>query len=156
LALNPELIVADEPVSALDVSIQAQIINLLDSLKQNFGLSYLIIGHDLAVVEHICDRVIVMYLGNLVEMADVKNLYQNPQHPYTQSLLSSVPVAAPGAKERRKKRQLLKGDVPSPIDPPSGCRFHTRCAKAMNQCKEIEPTLVKTNSDHFVACLLYS
>jgi len=155
LALNPNLIIADEPVSALDVSIQAQVINLLDSLKDNFHLSYLIISHDLALVEHISDKIAVMYLGDIAEMTDVKRLFQNPKHPYTRALLDSVPIAKPGAKERRKARRLLMGDIPSPIHPPSGCRFHTRCPEAMEECKDMRPLLLETEPQHWVACLRY-
>ena len=155
LAMNPELIVADEPVSALDVSIQAQVINLLDRLKEEYRLSYMVIAHDLAVVEHISDRIAVMYLGNLVEIASDRDLYLNPKHPYTEALLSAVPRPEVGAKEKRRQRQILKGDVPSPIDPPSGCRFHTRCPKAMPDCRKIRPAQVEVGPDHFVSCLLY-
>ena len=155
LALNPDLIIADEPVSALDVSIQAQVINLLDSLKEHFHLSYLIISHDLALVEHISDKIVVMYLGNIVEMTDVKRLFQNPKHPYTRALLDSVPIAKPGAKERRKSRRLLVGDIPSPIHPPSGCRFHTRCPDVRDDCKDTRPQLVEAEPQHWVACLRY-
>jgi oligopeptide transport system ATP-binding protein len=156
LAMSPKLIIADEPVSALDVSIQAQVINLLDSLKDRFGLSYLVIAHDLAVVEHISDRIAVMYLGKIVEMASDRELYLNPKHPYTQALLSAVPTAAPGAREKRKNRQLLAGDVPSPINPPSGCRFHTRCPRVMDECRRREPQVTETDPDHFVSCFLYN
>jgi len=155
LAMNPELIVADEPVSALDVSIQAQVINLLDSLKEKHGLSYLVIAHDLAVVEHISDRIAVMYLGKLVEMARDRDIYLHPKHPYTEALLAAVPTPAAGGRQRRKNRKLIRGDVPSPINPPSGCRFHTRCPKVMLDCKRIEPPLVMVGPGHFVACLLY-
>lgn len=153
LAMNPDLIVADEPVSALDVSIQAQVINLLDSLKEKHGLSYLVIAHDLAVVEHISDRIAVMYLGKLVETATDRDLYLNPKHPYTEALLSAVPIPAPGGRQRRKTRKLIRGDVASPINPPTGCRFHTRCPKVREDCKEIEPPLVMVEPDHWVACL---
>lgn len=155
LAMNPDLIVADEPVSALDVSIQAQVINLLDKLKADRELSYLVIAHDLAVVEHISDRIAVMYLGQLVETATDRELYLNPKHPYTKALLSAVPRPEIGAREHRKRRQLLKGDVPSPINPPHGCRFHTRCPEAMVDCQSVEPRSVEVGPDHFVNCLLY-
>lgn len=155
LAMNPELIVADEPVSALDVSIQAQVINLLDKLKDDHHLSYLVIAHDLAVVEHISDRIAVMYLGHLVECASDRDLYLNPKHPYTKALLSAVPRPEVGAKEKRRRREILKGDVPSPINPPSGCRFHTRCPKVMADCRQVRPRAVEVEPDHFVSCLLY-
>jgi oligopeptide/dipeptide ABC transporter ATP-binding protein len=155
LAMNPDLIVADEPVSALDVSIQAQVINLLDSLKEKHGLSYIVIAHDLAVVEHISDRIAVMYLGKLVETARDRDLYLTPKHPYTEALLSAVPIPAPGGRERRKSRKLIQGDVPSPINPPSGCRFHTRCPKMMEECRRIDPPLIEIGPEHHVACLLY-
>lgn len=155
LAMSPKLIIADEPVSALDVSIQAQVINLLDSLKDRYRLSYLVIAHDLAVVEHISDRIAVMYLGKIVELASDRELYLNPKHPYTRALLSAVPTAAPGARERRKSRQLLKGDVPSPINPPSGCRFRTRCPRVMRECQQREPSVIEIAPDHWVSCFLY-
>ncbi len=155
LAMNPELIIADEPVSALDVSIQGQVINLLDSLKEKRGLSYLVIAHDLAVVEHISDRIAVMYLGKLVEMARDRDIYLHPKHPYTEALLAAVPVPAAGGRQRRKNRELIRGDVASPINPPSGCRFHTRCPRVMADCRRSEPPLVAVNPGHFVACLLY-
>ncbi len=154
LALQPSLIVADEPVSALDVSIQAQILNLLDRLKERFGLSYLVVAHDLAVVEHISDRIAVMYLGRLVETARDRQLYQDPRHPYTQALLAAVPRAEAGARKRRKR--ALKGDVPSPIDPPPGCRFHTRCPRAMAVCREDLPPPVQVDDEHWVSCFLYA
>ena len=153
LALDPSVIIGDEPVSALDVSIQAQIINLLMDLKANFDLSLIIISHDLAVVEYICDRIIVMYLGKIVESAVYSDLYGAPKHPYTQALLSAVPVADPS---RKKARILLKGDVPSPIDPPSGCRFHTRCPKRMAICDKEEPEIVDFGNGHTAACHLYT
>ena len=156
LAMSPELIVADEPVSALDVSIQAQVINLLDSLKAKHRLSYLIIAHDLAVVEHISDRIAVMYLGKLAELASDREIYLNPRHPYTRALLSAVPRAEAGARERWKQRKLLKGDVPSPINPPSGCRFHTRCPERVDICDKREPNMIQVEPDHWVACHLYS
>jgi oligopeptide/dipeptide ABC transporter ATP-binding protein len=155
LAMQPKLIVADEPVSALDVSIQAQVINLLESLKDRFGFSYLIIAHDLSVVEHVSDRIAVMYLGKLVEVASDKQLYLNPKHPYTEALLAAVPVAAPGGRQRRSQRKLLKGDVPSPIQPPSGCRFHTRCPRMMEICTLKEPPTIQVEPGHWVHCFFY-
>lgn len=155
LAMSPKLIIADEPVSALDVSIQAQVINLLDQLKEEFHLSYVIIAHDLSVVEHVSDRIAVMYLGKLVEEASDRELYLNPKHPYTIALLDAVPKAEAGGRERRLKRQLLKGDVPSPINPPSGCRFHTRCPKIMGICSKNDPPRVEVKDRHYVSCHLY-
>jgi len=149
LALNPQLIIADEPVSALDVSIQAQVINLLQDLKNEFDLSYMIIAHDLSVVEYMSDRVAVMYLGRIVEMATGHTLYNNPQHPYTQALLSAVPIPDPRLE---KKRQILEGDVPSPINPPPGCHFHTRCRYRQDECSKFEPEFLDTGDGHYVAC----
>lgn len=152
LIVNPKLVICDEPVSALDVSIQSQILNLMEDLQEEFGLTYIFIAHDLSVVKHICDRVGVMYLGRMVELANNEDLYESPLHPYTKSLLSAVPDPDPDFK---KERIILEGDVPSPSNPPSGCTFHTRCFECMDICKQVRPELQEVSDNHFVACHLY-
>jgi len=151
LALNPELVVADEPVSALDVSIQAQILNLLKKLQSDYNLTYLFISHDLSVIGHMSDRIAVMYLGKIVELADRQTLFDNPYHPYTEALLSAVPIPDPGMK---KRRIILKGDIPSPIDPPSGCSFHSRCPYVTEICVETEPDFLDKGNGRYAACHL--
>jgi peptide/nickel transport system ATP-binding protein len=151
LTLNPQLIIADEPVSALDVSIQAQIINLLVKLQNEFHLSYLFISHDLAVVEHISDRVAIMYLGKIVEIAPSKNIYMAPQHPYTKALLSAIPIPNPRSDDNRT---ILKGDIPNPANPPSGCTFRTRCPECINICRKEVPPMIEIGPEHFAACHL--
>ena len=153
LALKPKLIVADEPVSALDVSIQAQVINLLKDLQKEHGFSYLFISHDLSVVEHISDKVGVMYLGNLVEMGSKEDIFSNPMHPYTKALFSAVPIPDPTVK---MNRIILEGDIPSPANPPAGCKFHTRCKECMEVCKSVEPKYKDYGNGHLVACHLYN
>jgi peptide/nickel transport system ATP-binding protein len=152
LALNPDFIVCDEPVSALDVSIQAQIINLLEDLQKQFGLTYLFISHDLSVVEHISDTVGVMYLGDMVEYGTKKDIFAKPMHPYTQALFSAIPMPDPTVK---MNRIILEGSIPSPANPPSGCKFHTRCRECMEICKTVQPLKYEAGNDHFVVCHLY-
>jgi len=152
LAVDPELIICDEPVSALDVSVRSQVLNLMQELQQKFELTYLFISHDLSVVKHISDRVCVMYLGKIVEVSEKNELYDNPLHPYTKALLSAIPIPDP---EVKRERIILEGDVPTPINPPQGCRFHTRCRYALPICSQQEPILKDVGSEHFVACHLY-
>lgn len=151
LAMEPKLIIADEPVSSLDVSVRSQILRLLEVLKNDFGLSYLYISHDLSTVKYLCNRIAVMYVGKLVEIATTKELFENPVHPYTKALLSAIPIPDPFKK---RKRIILKGEIPTPINPPPGCRFHPRCVNAKSSCKESEPALININksTDHYVAC----
>jgi oligopeptide/dipeptide ABC transporter ATP-binding protein len=151
LALQPKLVIADEPVSALDVSIRAQVLNLMENLKTEFDLSYIFISHDLGVIQYISDRVGVMYLGKILEIADSSDLYHHPFHPYTKALLAASPIPDP---EIKKRRIILEGDVPSPIQPPPGCHFHTRCSVRIDTCKNDEPILKKVGSGHFVSCHL--
>ncbi len=153
LVLQPKMIICDEPVSALDVSVQAQLLNLMKKLQRELGITYIFIAHDLSVVQYMSDRIGVMYLGNMVELADADELYNNPMHPYTEALLSAVPVPVVNAK---KERIILEGDVPSPMNPPSGCPFHPRCSKCMEICKQEKPALRETDQQHFIACHLYN
>ena len=155
LAVDPEFIVADEPISALDVSIQAQIMNLMDDLQKEKNLTYLFISHDLRAVRHVATRVAVMYLGEIVELADAKEIYEEPLHPYSKALISAVPVPDPDI-EADRERIILEGDVPSPINPPSGCHFHTRCAYATAECKTTEPKLVQIKPNHYSSCIRIS
>ena len=153
LAVNPKLVICDEPVSALDVSIQAQIINLLKELQNTMGLTYVFISHDLSVVKYITDQILVMYLGNVMELGDTKEIFSNPLHPYTKALFSAVPVPDPDIK---MQRIILKGDIPSPANPPKGCKFHTRCHNCMEVCKVQAPDYIKVGENHYVACHLYN
>ncbi|MDM5227775.1 dipeptide ABC transporter ATP-binding protein [Cytobacillus sp. NJ13] len=155
LALDPEFIIADEPISALDVSVQAQVVNLLKGLQKKKGLTYLFIAHDLSMVKHISDRIGVMYLGNLVELTTSENLYKNPLHPYTQALLSAIPIPDPDVEDHRE-RIILEGELPSPMNPPSGCVFRTRCPYAMEACASMKPEWQEIEKGHFVACHLYN
>lgn len=153
MALNPDLVIADEPVSALDVSIQAQILNLMKELQEQFQLTYIFISHDLSVIDHFCDRIAVMYLGKIIELAPREELFGNPKHPYTQALIDAIPKVGQG---KRRMQQRLGGEVPSPINPPSGCHFHPRCPKRFEGCDQAFPALTRQGSDHLVACKLYS
>jgi oligopeptide transport system ATP-binding protein len=153
LALNPDLIVCDEPISSLDVSIQAQVVNLLEKLQEEMGLTYLFIAHDLSMVRHISDRMAVMYLGKFMELTDRNEIYLNPLHPYTQALMSAVPVPDPVVEEKRQ-RIILEGDIPSPSNPPMGCNFSTRCPRAIDICSEVEPEFTEVKPGHFCACHL--
>ncbi|MBK1811114.1 ATP-binding cassette domain-containing protein [Clostridium sp. YIM B02505] len=154
ISTNPEFILCDEPISALDVSIQAQVVNMLEDLQKELGLTYLFVAHDLSMVRHISDRIGVMYLGNIIEISGSNDLYNNPLHPYTKALLSAIPIADP-LKAKASQRQIIEGDIPSPIDIPSGCRFHTRCPYAKPMCKESTPQMKQIENGHFVACHLY-
>jgi len=154
ISTNPDFVLCDEPISALDVSIQAQVVNMLEDLQEEMGLTYLFVAHDLSMVRHISDRIGVMYLGIIVEISNSNDLYKNPLHPYTQALLSSIPIADP-KKAKASVRQVIEGDIPSPMDIPSGCRFHTRCPYAKPICKEISPQMKEVEKGHFVACHLY-
>lgn len=154
ISIEPEFILCDEPISALDVSIQAQVVNMLEDLQEKLGLTYLFVAHDLSMVRHISDRIGVMYLGKIVEISKSNNLYNNPLHPYTKGLLSAIPVTDP-KKAREAQIEIIKGDLPSPMDIPSGCRFHTRCPYATEKCREVEPEMKEVSNGHFVACHLY-
>jgi oligopeptide transport system ATP-binding protein len=153
LALNPDMIICDEPISSLDVSIQAQVVNLMEELQEKMGLTYIFIAHDLSMVRHISDRVVVMYLGKIVELTDRDTLYDNPLHPYTQALLSAVPIPDPFVEEKRQ-RIILEGDLPSPSNPPKGCNFNTRCPVVMDVCFEVDPEFIEIEAGHFCACHL--
>ena len=154
ISTEPDFILCDEPISALDVSIQAQVVNMLEDLQKELGLTYLFVAHDLSMVKHISDRIGVMYLGKIVEISESNELYKNPLHPYTKGLLSSIPISDP-KQAKNTEIKLIKGDVPSPIDIPTGCRFHTRCPYAMDVCKLVEPEMKEVEKNHFVSCHLY-